>query len=143
MFTTGLTFMDVRHILANLAPIPKPIKHRAQIFTPLSATRRKRRTLAGASGIGARISATGIRPPGSPCPECTTHCSATWRRLRPGSDSLRRNILPILKAHPDGRFGLAGIFLLLLPPWFAPLAAQADDGSEVVVLYNSRLPESQ
>src|ERR1700722_9936661 len=131
MFTTGLTFMDVRHISANLAPIPKPINHRAHIFTPLSAARRKRRTLAGASGIGARVSATGIRPPGSPCPECTTHCSVP-RRLCPGRDSLRRNILPILKAHPDGRFGLAGIFLLLLLPWFAPLPAQADDGSEVV-----------
>jgi len=49
----------------------------------------------------------------------------------------------MLKAHPDGGFGVAGIFLLLLLPWLAPLPAQADDGSEVVVLYNSRLPESQ
>src|ERR1700722_8914639 len=122
MFVPGQIIMDVRYILANSVPTPRPTRHHAPIFTPLSARHAKRRTLAGASGIGAPAFATGTRPAENPltaCMKLSLAANIDDSRVAPSA------------SRQTGRQA-AGILLLLLAVGWVPLLARAEGGNQVV-----------
>src|SRR5580700_11358541 len=120
MFAPGQIIMDVRYILANSAPTPRPTKHHAPIFTPRSARHAKRRTSAGASGIGAPIFATGTRPAENRLPAC--------KKLFLAANIDVSRVSPSTSRQTGHR--ASGILLLLLVMWWAPLLARAEGGNQ-------------